>query len=59
MITLSKEQVQQLENFLLELPAKFANPIFTFLGQIAKEQGVQEEANDFTNNPNDPNAGLG
>lgn len=44
MITLTKEQLQQLENFLLELPAKYANPIFSFLGQLAKEQGVQEEA---------------
>jgi hypothetical protein len=50
MITLSKEQVQQLENFLLELPAKFANPIFTFLGQIAKEQGVQEETTELKEN---------
>lgn len=44
MITLSKEQIQHLENFLLEMPAKYANPIFTFLGNIAKEQGVQTEA---------------
>jgi len=43
MLTLTKEQVKELENYLLELPAKFANPIFSFLGQIAKEQGVQEE----------------
>jgi len=43
MITLTKEQLQQLENFLLELPAKYANPIFSFLGQLAKEQGIQEE----------------
>jgi hypothetical protein len=43
MLSLSKEQLQQLENFLLELPAKYANPIFSFLGQIAKEQGVQSE----------------
>lgn len=43
MLTLSKEQIQQLEGFLLELPAKYANPIFSFLGQIAKEQGVQAE----------------
>ena len=47
MITLSKEQVQQLENFLLEIPAKYANPIFSFLGQVAKEQGVQEEATEL------------
>jgi hypothetical protein len=50
MITLSKEQVQQLENFLLELPAKFANPIFNFLSQVAKEQGVQEEATELKEN---------
>lgn len=47
MLTLTKEQVQQLENFLLELPAKFANPIFTFLGQIAKEQSGQDEVTDL------------
>jgi hypothetical protein len=45
MLTLTKEQVQQLENFLLELPAKYANPIFQFLGQIAKEQ-VEEVKED-------------
>jgi len=47
MLQLTKEQVQQLENFLLEIPAKYANPIFSFLGQIAKEQGVQDEATEL------------
>ena len=43
MLQLSKEQVQQLENFLLELPAKFANPIFQFLGKVAQENAPKEE----------------
>jgi hypothetical protein len=43
MITLSEQQVKELEAYLLELPAKYANPIFQFLGNLAKEQGVQQE----------------
>ena len=43
MLQLTKEQVQELEAFLLEIPAKFANPIFQFLGKIAQEQGVKNE----------------
>jgi hypothetical protein len=42
MITLSEQQVKELEAYLLELPAKYANPIFQFLGNLAKEQGVQQ-----------------
>jgi hypothetical protein len=38
---LNENQLKELEAYLLELPAKFANPIFQFLGNIAKEQGVQ------------------
>jgi hypothetical protein len=40
---LNENQLKELEAYLLELPAKFANPIFQFLGNIAKEQGVQTE----------------
>lgn len=40
---LNDTQLKELEAYLLELPAKFANPIFQFLGKIAQEQGVQKE----------------
>lgn len=40
---LNETQLKELEAYLLELPAKFANPIFQFLGNIAKEQGLQQE----------------
>ena len=40
---LNENQLKELEAYLLELPAKFANPIFQFLGNIAKEQGVPTE----------------
>lgn len=43
MITLSEQQVKELEAYLLELPAKYANPIFQFLGNLSKEQAVQQE----------------
>lgn len=44
MIQLNETQIKELEAYLLELPAKYANPIFQFLGNLAKEQGVQTEA---------------
>lgn len=43
MLQLNETQLKELEAYLLEIPAKFANPIFQFLGNIAKEQGVQQE----------------
>lgn len=43
MIQLNEKQLKELEAYLLELPAKYANPIFQFLGNLAKEQGVQVE----------------
>jgi hypothetical protein len=43
MIQLNETQVKELEAYLLELPAKYANPIFQFLGNLAKEQGVNQE----------------
>lgn len=42
MITLTEQQVKELEAYLLELPAKYANPIFQFLGNLAKEQTPAE-----------------
>ena len=43
MIQLDETKIKELEAYLLELPAKYANPIFQFLGNLAKEQGVQTE----------------
>ena len=43
MIQLNETQLKELEAYLLELPAKYANPIFQFLGNLAKEQGVKVE----------------
>ena len=43
MIQLNEQQVKELENYLLELPAKFANPIFAFLSKIVKEQHPEAE----------------
>lgn len=44
MIQLDETKLKELEAYLLELPAKYANPIFQFLGNLAKEQGVNTEA---------------
>jgi len=41
MIQLTEENVKALEAYLLEIPAKFANPILQFLGKIAQEQNPQ------------------
>jgi hypothetical protein len=38
MITINEQQIKELEAYLLEIPAKFANPILQFLGKIAQEQ---------------------
>jgi len=35
MIQLSADQIKELETYLMEIPAKFANPILGFLGKIA------------------------
>lgn len=43
MIQLSTEQVKELEAYLLEVPAKYANPILGFLGKLAQEQNPQTE----------------
>jgi len=43
MIQLSTEQVKELETYLMEIPAKFANPILGFLGKIAQEQNPPQE----------------
>ncbi len=38
MIQLSETNIKELEAYLLEIPAKFANPILQFLGKISQEQ---------------------
>ena len=43
MINLSETNIKELEAYLLEIPAKFANPILQFLGKIAQEQNPQVE----------------
>ena len=43
MIQLSADQIKELETYLMEIPAKFANPILGFLGKIAQEQNPQTE----------------
>lgn len=43
MIQLNETQIKELEAYLMEIPAKFANPILGFLGKIAQEQNPQTE----------------
>jgi hypothetical protein len=43
MITLNETQIMELETYLMEIPAKFANPILGFLGKIAQEQNPPTE----------------
>jgi hypothetical protein len=43
MIQLSAEQIKELETYLMEIPAKFANPILGFLGKLNAEQNPPQE----------------
>lgn len=43
MITINEQQIKELEAYLLEIPAKFANPILQFLSKIAQEQNPPVE----------------
>jgi hypothetical protein len=43
MLTLTETQIKELEAFLLEIPAKYANPIFQFLGKVAQDNAPKEE----------------
>ena len=43
MINLTETNIKELEAYLLEIPAKFANPILQFLGKIAQEQNSPKE----------------
>jgi hypothetical protein len=58
MITLNEQQLTELNQFCQELPTKYGVPLLQWFKQIQDEQNPQKEQ-DFTNNPNDPNAGLG
>ena len=44
MVTLTTEQIKELETYLMEIPAKFANPILGYLGKIAQEQNPPQES---------------
>jgi len=43
MIQLNETNIKELEAYLLEIPAKFANPILQFLSKIAQEQNPPVE----------------
>lgn len=58
MITLNEEQLNELNQFCQELPTKYGVPLLKWFKKIQDEQNPQKEQ-DFTNNPNDPNANLG
>ena len=57
MIKLNEEQLNKLNQFCQELPTKYGVPLLQWFKKIQEEQNPKEQ--DFTNNPNDPNAGLG
>jgi hypothetical protein len=42
MVTLTTEQIKELETYLMEIPAKFANPILGYLSKIAQDQKPKE-----------------
>ena len=43
MINLTETNIKELEAYLLEIPAKFANPILQFLGKLNAEQNPPVE----------------
>ena len=44
MLQLNETQIKELEAYLMEIPAKFANPILGYLGKIAQEQNPPQES---------------
>ena len=38
-----QEQLQQLEQFLIDVPFKYASPVLQFLGKLVQEQNPQTE----------------
>ena len=43
MLNLNQEQLQQLEQFLIDVPFKYANPVLQFLGKLVQEQNPQTD----------------
>ncbi len=43
MITLSADQVKELEQFINTIPTAYGLPLLQFLGKIAQEQNTQTE----------------
>jgi len=42
-VALNETQIKELEAYLMEIPAKFANPILQFIGKLASDQNPQAE----------------
>ena len=42
-VVLNEEQLKQLENYLIELPFKFAQPILQLLSQNVVEEEIKQE----------------
>jgi hypothetical protein len=47
-MNLTETHLKDLEAFLLEVPAKYANPILQFLGKIAQEQAPKEDVTEIS-----------
>jgi hypothetical protein len=47
-MNLTEQQIKDLEAYLLEIPAKYANPILQFLGKIAQEQAPKEDVTEIS-----------
>lgn len=43
MLKLNQEQLQQLEQFLIDVPFKYASPVLQFLSKLVQEQNPQTE----------------
>lgn len=41
-LTLSEENLKQLEAFLSDMPFKYANPLFKFFGELNEAQNGQQ-----------------
>ena len=44
MITLSEQNLKDLETFINEMPTKYGLPLLEFFGKLAKEQKPEEPA---------------
>lgn len=43
MLTLNEQQLKDLEVYLLEIPAKYCNPILNFLAKIKEENTIDNQ----------------